>query len=244
MESLEFSGSSTVHVESLSPLFEKHMGKICIYVYTFAFINISLSPNTAEIAVVRMLIPKRRAVLAKNVVSGYKCFCWTFFFPAWVYKPVKFSQKLCQTLNFSPYSSVLTAFFQQCWLLLKAERQKNCLPYWVLLVLLWHKSTIKAGIGGVCPETMHLDLDCLVPVSVVELSQGHCGESHREAGNMAKWIKTIDIMEGRHKSCPRLLFHISVTPFVWHCSLNCQERSFLSSLLYGHGCHRATLSFG
>lgn len=74
MESLEFSGSSTVHVGSPSSLFEKHMNKICIYVYTFVFINISLYPKTVAVAVVGILIPKPRAVLAKNVISGYKCF--------------------------------------------------------------------------------------------------------------------------------------------------------------------------
>lgn len=60
-----------MHVGSLSSLFEKHVGKICIYVYTFVFINISLLLNTVEVA--GMLIPKPRAVLAKKVISGYKC---------------------------------------------------------------------------------------------------------------------------------------------------------------------------
>lgn len=70
MESLEFSGWKA----GKPSLFEKQMGKICIYVYTFVFINISLLPNTAEVEVVGMLTSKPKAFLAKNVISGYKCF--------------------------------------------------------------------------------------------------------------------------------------------------------------------------
>lgn len=80
MESLDFSGSSAVHMGSLSPLFEKHICKIHIYVYTFAFINISVSPNIAEVAVVGMPIPKSRAVLAKKYNLWIQMFLLNFFF--------------------------------------------------------------------------------------------------------------------------------------------------------------------
>lgn len=49
----------------------------------------------------------------------------------------------------------------------------------MLLAFLSHNDIIKAGIGGVCSETVHLVLGCLVLVSIVQLSQGHCGKSHR-----------------------------------------------------------------
>lgn len=73
MESLELPGSSTVYVGNLSSLFQKYMGKRCIYVYTFVYINISLLLNTVGVTVARMLISKPRAVSAENVISGYKC---------------------------------------------------------------------------------------------------------------------------------------------------------------------------
>lgn len=73
MEILELPGSVTVYVGNISSLFQKYMGKICIYVYIFVNINISLLSNTVGVTVAGMLISKPRALLAENVISGYKC---------------------------------------------------------------------------------------------------------------------------------------------------------------------------
>lgn len=72
MESFELPGSFTVYAGNLSSLFQKYIGKICTYVYTFVCINISLL-NTVGDRVAAILISKPRAVLAEDVISGCKC---------------------------------------------------------------------------------------------------------------------------------------------------------------------------